>query len=81
MATQEQPIIGKWYQEPQSGETFEVLSVNEDADTVEVRYLGRGRRMLKRDTWETLNPVNVKGPQEGPTDTMRSPSAPPPRGH
>lgn len=78
MTTQGRPIIGKWYQEPRSGEAFEVLGVNEDRDLIEVRYLDRGRRTLDRETWESLDAVRVQGPESGPTDTARSPSAPPP---
>lgn len=78
MATADRPIIGKWYQEPESGEAFEVLAVNEEQGVVDVRYLERGRRRLELDNWQTLHPVRVAGPGRGPTDTAGSPSAPPP---
>lgn len=78
MAAQDRPFIGKWYQDAESGEAFEVLGVDEDASRVEVRYLNQGRRMLDFDAWQAIDPVRVKGPEQTPTDTARSPSAPPP---
>lgn len=72
------PINGEWYQEPESGDMFKVMAIGEGGD-VDADYLGMGRRRLDRETWEAIDPVQVAPPEGTPTDTARSPSAPPPR--
>lgn len=73
-----EPTIGDWYQEPESGDTFEVIGIGADG-AIHANYLDLGDRRLDQEEWRRISPVRVQAPQTGPRDNARAPSAPPPR--
>ena len=42
MSRDNEPVVGQWYQNVEEEETFRVLTVDEDAELVEIEYLENG---------------------------------------
>jgi hypothetical protein len=50
-----EPVVGQWYENIDEDETFRVISVNEDAELVEVEYEDGEVEELDLDTWAEFN--------------------------
>ena len=58
------PIVGNWYRNQESGTDFEVVALDEDAQTVELQYFEGEVEELDLDAWYEL----VLEPGEPPED-------------
>ena len=58
-----EPVKGQWYQNVEEDETFRVLSVDEDAELVEIEYLDGDIEELDLDTWHELDLERIAEPE------------------
>jgi hypothetical protein len=58
------PTIGFWYQEADSGQLFEVVSVDHEAGTVEVQYLGGEIADFDIEAWAELALAPAAAPED-----------------
>jgi hypothetical protein len=50
-----EPVKGRWYENVEEEETFRVLSVDEDAELIEIEYLDGDIEELDIETWHELD--------------------------
>jgi hypothetical protein len=50
-----EPVVGQWYQNVEEEETFRVLTVDEDAELVEIEYLDGEIEELDLEEWHELD--------------------------
>lgn len=55
MTTELIPVAGTWYVDTDREQTFEVLSVNEDDDAIELQYEDGSKETLDFNAWHTLD--------------------------
>jgi hypothetical protein len=72
MPTQYEPRVGDWY-EGVSGEAFEVITVDDDDQTIEIQYTDGTIEELDFDTWQEMELAAVDAPGDwaGPLDMDR----------
>lgn len=72
MATQMQPLIGQWYQTA-SGDCFEVVACDIEAQTVEIQYYDGAVEEVDLDTWLELSLAPLEAPEDwlGALDVSR----------
>jgi hypothetical protein len=58
-----EPVKGQWYENAEEEETFRVLSVDEDAELVEIEYLDGDIEELDLDTWHELDLERIAEPE------------------
>ena len=58
-----EPVKGQWYENVEEDETFRVLSVDEDAELVEIEYLDGDIEELDLDTWHELDLERIEEPE------------------
>ena len=56
-------VVGRWYQGVDS-QLFEVVAIDEDADTVEIQYVGGDLGEVEADVWPQLNLVLMPPPDD-----------------
>ncbi|HRY14364.1 MAG: hypothetical protein KDJ31_06660 [Candidatus Competibacteraceae bacterium] len=68
------PIIGNWYRNQETGNDFEVVALDEDAQTIEIQYFDGEIEELELDTWYDLPIDPIEAPEDwsGPFDEMES---------
>ncbi|MDG4596806.1 MAG: hypothetical protein P9F75_14165 [Candidatus Contendobacter sp.] len=66
------PIIGNWYRNQETGNDFEVVALDEDAQTIEIQYFDGELEELDLDTWYELAIDAIEAPEDwsGPFDEM-----------
>ncbi len=66
------PIIGNWYRNEETGNDFEVVALDEDAQTVEIQYFDGELEELELDAWYELPIEAIEAPEDwsGPFDEM-----------
>jgi hypothetical protein len=66
------PIIGNWYRNEETGNDFEVIALDEDAQTVEIQYFDGELEELDLDAWYELPLEAIEAPEDwsGPFDAM-----------
>jgi len=66
------PIIGNWYRNEETGNDFEVVALDEDAQTVEIQYFDGELEELDLDTWYELPLEAIETPEDwsGPFDDL-----------
>lgn len=71
MATERAPEIGAWYRNP-TGQSFEVIAIDEDEGIVEIQYFDGAVEELDMDTWYELELVEREAPEDwsGPFDDL-----------
>jgi hypothetical protein len=57
------PIPGQWYENAAEEETFRVLAVDEDTETVEIEYLDGDLEELDIDAWHELDLELIDEPE------------------
>lgn len=57
------PAIGEWYRRPDSS-LFEVVAIDEDAETIEVQFFDGTLDEVEFDTWPTLLIEQVGAPED-----------------
>ena len=63
MSREYEPAVGQWYENIDEDETFRVISVDEDAELVEVEYEDGEIEELDMDTWAEFNLEKVDQPE------------------
>ncbi len=68
------PIIGNWYRNEETGDDFEVVAIDEDAQTIEIQYFEGELEELDLDAWYELPIESIEAPEDwsGPYDDMDS---------
>ncbi|CDH44919.1 MAG: hypothetical protein IPL59_19385 [Candidatus Competibacteraceae bacterium] len=68
------PIIGNWYRNQETGNDFEVVALDEDAQTIEIQYFDGELEDLDLDAWYELPIESIEAPEDwsGPFDEMES---------
>ena len=66
------PIIGNWYRNQETGNDFEVVALDEDAQTVEIQYFDGELEELDLEVWYDLPIDPIEAPEDwsGPFDEM-----------
>jgi hypothetical protein len=49
------PVAGKWYRDLEEDETFQVLSVDEDEELVEIQHLDGDVEEIDLDAWHEMD--------------------------
>lgn len=64
------PIIGNWYRNQETGNDFEVVALDEDAQTIEIQYFDGEVEELDLDAWYELPIDAIEAPEDwsGPFD-------------
>lgn len=63
MAREYEPAAGQWYENIEENESFRVLSVDEDAETVEIEYLDGDIEEIDLDAWAELDLDKIDEPE------------------
>lgn len=58
-----EPVKGQWYENVEEDETFRVLSVDEDAELVEIEYLDGDIEEMDLDTWHEMDLERIEEPE------------------
>ena len=68
------PIIGNWYRNQETGNDFEVVALDEDAQTIEIQYFDGEVEELDLDAWYELPIEAIEAPEDwsGPFDEMET---------
>lgn len=66
------PIIGNWYRNEETGDDFEVVALDEDAQTIEIQYFEGELEELDLDAWYELPIESIEAPEDwsGPFDEL-----------
>lgn len=72
MATEYEPRVGDWYRTV-AGETFEIVALDHDDDTLEIQYFDGTVAELDLDTWYEMNIEATEPPEDwsGSMDIVR----------
>jgi hypothetical protein len=63
VAREYEPAKGQWYENIEENESFRVLSVDEDAETVEIEYLDGDIEEIDLDAWAELDLDKIDEPE------------------
>jgi hypothetical protein len=63
VAREYEPAVGQWYENIDENESFRVLSVDEDAELVEVEYLDGDVEELDLETWHEFDLEKIEQPE------------------
>jgi hypothetical protein len=55
VAREYEPVVGQWYEDVDENESFRVLSVDEDAELIEIEYLDGEVEEIDLETWHELD--------------------------
>jgi hypothetical protein len=58
-----EPAVGQWYENAEEDETFRVISVDEDAELIEIEYLDGEVEEIDLDTWAEFNLEKIAQPE------------------
>jgi len=58
-----EPVKGQWYENVEEDETFRVLSVDEDAELVEIEYLDGDIEEMDIDAWHEMDLERIAEPE------------------
>jgi hypothetical protein len=58
-----EPVKGQWYENVEEEESFRVLSVDEDAELVEIEYLDGDIEELDLDAWHEMDLERIAEPE------------------
>ena len=63
MSRDYEPVKGQWYENVEEDETFRVLSVDEDAELVEIEYLDGDIEEMDIETWHEMDLEKIAEPE------------------
>ncbi len=63
MAREYEPVVGQWYENVEQNENFRVLSVDEDAELIEIEYLDGDIEEIDLDTWAEFDLEKIEQPE------------------
>ena len=55
MGREHDPVRGQWYENLEDDDVFQVLSVDEDAELVEIQYVDGDIEEIDYETWKELD--------------------------
>ena len=55
MAREHNPVKGQWYDNLEDDDSFQVLSIDEDAELIEIQYVDGDIEELDFETWHELD--------------------------
>jgi hypothetical protein len=58
-----EPVVGQWYENIDETDSFRVLSVDEDAELIEIEYLDGDIEEVDLDTWAEFNLEKIQEPE------------------
>lgn len=58
-----EPVVGQWYENIDENDSFRVLSMDEDAELIEVEYLDGDIEEIDLDTWAEFNLEKIEQPE------------------
>lgn len=58
-----QPVAGQWYENLEEDDSFRVLSVDEDAELVELEYLDGDIEEIDIDAWHEMDLERIDEPE------------------
>ncbi|MFZ1324553.1 MAG: DUF6763 family protein [Candidatus Contendobacter sp.] len=58
------PIIGNWYRNQDTGNDFEVVALDEEAQTIEIQYVDGDVEELEFDAWYELPIDAIEAPED-----------------
>lgn len=58
-----EPVRGQWYENAEEDDSFRVLSVDEDAELVEIEYLDGDIEEMDLDTWHEMDLEKIAQPE------------------
>ena len=58
-----EPVRGQWYENAEEDDSFRVLSVDEDAELVEIEYLDGDIEEMDIDTWHEMDLEKISQPE------------------
>ncbi len=63
MAREYEPVVGQWYENVEESESFRVLTVDEDAELIEIEYLDGDIEEIDLETWRELDLDKIEQPE------------------
>jgi len=63
VAREFEPVVGQWYENIDENDTFRVLSVDEDAELIEIEYLDGDIEEIDLDTWAEFDLDKIEQPE------------------
>src|ERR1700741_2304407 len=63
VAREYEPTVGQWYENIDENESFRVLSVDEDAELIEVEYLDGDVEEIDLETWQEFDLDKIEEPE------------------
>jgi hypothetical protein len=63
VAREYEPVVGQWYENIDENESFRVLSVDEDAELIEVEYLDGDIEEIDLETWQEFDLDKIEQPE------------------
>jgi hypothetical protein len=63
VAREYEPVVGQWYENVDENESFRVLSVDEDAELIELEYLDGDIEEIDVDTWAEFDLEKIEQPE------------------
>jgi hypothetical protein len=64
-----EPVPGKWYEDLESEDTFQVLSVDPDEEIVTIQWPDREIQEIDLDAWNEMD-LELTGPPDGWVDDV-----------
>ncbi|HSR35613.1 MAG TPA: DUF6763 family protein [Desulfurivibrionaceae bacterium] len=64
MSRDNEPIENEWYELPDRGQAFCVVSADEDEDIIEIQYEDGTTEELDFEAWEELSPETTEAPTD-----------------
>lgn len=58
------PLVGCWYKEINNGNTFEVVAVDDDSQTIETQYIDGEINEFELDSWNEMQLVEIEEPED-----------------
>ena len=58
-----EPVAGQWYENVEEDDSFRVLSVDPDAELVEIEYLDGDIEEIDLDTWHEMDLERIAEPE------------------
>ena len=65
------PIVGNWYKNVEEEKEFEVVAVDEDAQTVEIQYFEGEVEEIDLDSWYELVLEPIEAPEDWSVLTIK----------
>lgn len=72
MPTENEPVVGQWYEHIDKGQKFEIVSLDEDIGTVEIQYFDGDLDEIDIENWYGLEIQPSEPPEDwtGPLDNV-----------